>query len=69
MRYVEKDLKDIPPSLIAQIALDDIEKIAVRDALVQIKDSIYKGDYKDADGKSQSQVRDTLNKFYKQKSN
>lgn len=67
MRYVEKDLKDIPPTLIAPKTLEDIEKIAIKDANVQIKDSIYKGVYKDADGKSQSEVRDILNKFYKQK--
>src|SRR5215216_5117455 len=67
MRYVVKDLNDIPPSLITQTALDDIEKIAIRDPAVGIKESIYKGDYKDAEGKNQSQVRDVLNKFYKEK--
>lgn len=67
MRYVQKDLNDIPPSLISATALSDIEKIANRDNSVEIKDTIYKGDYRDAEGKSQSQVRDYLNKYYKEK--
>lgn len=67
MRYVQKDLSDIPPSLISENALADIERIANRDDSVEIKDKIYKGDYKDAEGKSQSQVRDFLNKYYKEK--
>ncbi|MGK4567047.1 hypothetical protein [Flavobacterium sp. 3HN19-14] len=64
MRYVEKDLMDIPPSLISSIALNDIEKIALRDTSVNINDSIYKGVYKGSDGKTRSQVRDFLNKYY-----
>jgi len=64
MRYVKKDLQEIPPSLISAQALADIEKIAIRDNKTVILDRIYKGDYKDAQGKSQSKVRDYLNKYY-----
>lgn len=67
MRYVKKDLSDVPPSLISETALNDIEKIAIKDSSVEIKDSIYKGNYKDAEGKNQSQVRDYLNTYYKDK--
>ena len=63
MRFVDKDTTDIPPSLISQKAKDDIEKIALGDKNL-ISDKIYKGDYKDAEGKSQSEVRDYLNKYY-----
>lgn len=64
MRHVNKDLNDIPPALITPQAKEDIEKIAKKDAAVSISDKIYKGEYKDAEGKSQSQVRDYLNKYY-----
>lgn len=64
MRYVNKDLTDVPKSLATQKAKDDIEKIAKRDATVIISDNIYKGEYKDAEGKNQSEVRDILNKYY-----
>jgi hypothetical protein len=67
MRYVKKNLTDIPPLLVSQQAKDDIEKIAKKDASVSILDKIYKGEYKDAEGKSQSQVRDYLNKYYHRK--
>jgi hypothetical protein len=67
MRYVRKDLDDIPPSLVSNKALGDIEKIAVADKTVVISDKIYKGTYKDSEGKSQSEVRDYLNKYYKNK--
>ena len=63
MRYVKKDLNDIPPSLISAKALADIEAIANGNKEL-ISDKIYKGDYRDADGKSQSKVRDFLNKYY-----
>lgn len=63
MRYVAKDLTNIPPALISQKALNDIEKIAAGDKTI-ISDKIYKGDYKDNEGKSQSQVRDYLNNYY-----
>jgi hypothetical protein len=66
MRYVAKDLTKIPPSLQSLKALRDIEKIAAGDKTI-ISDTIYKGDYKDAEGKSQSQVRDYLNKYYHHK--
>jgi hypothetical protein len=67
MRFVEKDLNDVPPSLSAAQTLADLEKIALKDASVSIKSSVYKGDYKDGEGKSQSRVREILNKFYKNK--
>ncbi|SEO20189.1 TIGR02646 family protein [Flavobacterium sp. CF108] len=67
MRYVIKDLTDIPPSLISAKALEDIENIAVKSSEVEILDTIYKGTYKDAQNKTQSRVRDFLNKYYKGK--
>lgn len=67
MRYVQKDPADIPPLLAEQRALDDLEKIAVRDPNITIQDKIYKGEYRDGEGKSQSQVRDYLNKYYNNK--
>lgn len=63
MRYINKDLNDVPPSLISVKALTDIEQIALGDKDI-ISDKIYKGEYKDAEGKSQSKVRDYLNKYY-----
>jgi hypothetical protein len=66
MRYVEKDLKDVPPSLITVKVMTDLEKIALGDKDI-ISDKIYKGAYKDAEGKSQSEVRDYLNKYYFEK--
>ncbi len=64
MRYVKKDLTDMPPVLVSPKTVDDIEKIAKKDSAVFISDKIYKGEYKDAEGKTQSQVRDYLNKYY-----
>lgn len=66
MRYVKKDLTDIPPSLISPKALADIELIAKGNKEL-ISDKVYKGEYKDPGGKAQSQVRDYLNKYYFQK--
>jgi hypothetical protein len=66
MRYVQKDLTNIPPKLITQTALEDTEKIAAGDKTL-ISDKIYKGEYKDAQRKSQSQVRDYLNIYYHHK--
>lgn len=63
MRYVKKDLTQIPPSLNSAKALADIEKIAKGEKDL-ISDRIYKGVYKDSEGKTQSQVRDYLNKYY-----
>ena len=63
MRYVKKNTTDIPPSLISSKALEDIEQIALGNKEL-ISDKIYKGDYKDKNGKSQSQVREYLNKYY-----
>jgi len=64
MRHVKKNLEDIPPSLNSDEAQSDIEKIAFKDPEAKILDTIYKGSYKDAEGKSQSEVRDFLNKYY-----
>lgn len=66
MRYVNKDLNNIPPSLISEETLEAIEKIA-KGAKDIISARIYKGDYKGDDGRSQSRVRDILNLYYKSK--
>jgi len=66
MRYVKKDLNNIPPSLTAQNTLDDIELIAKGNKDI-ISDKIYKGVYLDDEGKTQSRVRDFLNVYYKHK--
>ncbi len=63
MRYVKKNLIKVPPSLKSEQAIIDIEKIASGNKEI-ISDKIYKGDYKDAEGKSQSKVRDFLNEYY-----
>jgi hypothetical protein len=67
MRFVKKDLANIPPSLISADALRDIEQIANKNPFVEISSAIYKGEYKDSGGRLQSKVRDYLNVAYKGK--
>lgn len=64
MRHISKDLTKIPPDLISTDALTDMELIAKGDKS-KISDKIYKGAYKDENGKLQSRVREELNKYYK----
>lgn len=66
MRYVKKDLNDIPPILMSKKALEDLEKIA-KGSIDLISPEIYKGEYKDKEGKLQSTVREKLNIYYKNK--
>jgi len=63
MRYVIKDLNDIPPILISARALSDIERIANGETNL-ISPAIYKAEYKDINGKLQSTVREHLNRYY-----
>lgn len=67
MRSVVKDLQAVPACLTSPQATADLQLIAQRSSAANIKDTIYKGSYKDADGKMQSTVRDALNEYYKDK--
>lgn len=64
MRFVKKDLKDKPDIFLKQSTLDDLEKIATNADVNLIKDDVYKDSYKDAEGVTQSRVRDKLNVYY-----
>lgn len=64
MRLVLKDLNDKPDILEKQSTIDTLNQIASSGNTELIKDSIYKGSYIDSEGKSQSSVRDKLNKYY-----
>ncbi len=67
MRFVVKDLDDQPDLFLKQSTLDDLEKIAQNQAVELIKDRIYKDSYTDAEGKTQSRVREKLNLYYHKK--
>lgn len=64
MRLVIKDLNDKPDILKEQSTTDALNQIAVSGNTNLIKDSIYKGTYTDSKGKTQSSVREKLNKYY-----
>jgi uncharacterized protein (TIGR02646 family) len=64
MRFVQKDLNDIPDIFLKQSTLDDLEKIAANADVSLIKDDVYKDTYTDANGKTQSRVREKLNVYY-----
>lgn len=67
MRSVIKDLTAIPQCLTTEKALSDLQLIAQGSTDVEINDSIYKGTYRDENGKTQSAVRDALNLYYFEK--
>ncbi len=62
MRYVKKDINDIPTCLNNAETLSDLEQIAK--GKKDVSDKIYKGEYKDENGKIQSYVREKLNIYY-----
>ncbi len=64
MRLITKDLNNKPEIFKKQKTINDWELIASTGDTTLIKDNIYKGSYKDADGKTQSKVREKLNEFY-----
>ena len=64
MRLITKDLNNKPEIFKKQKTIDDWEFIASTIDTTKIKDTIYKGSYKDANGKTQSKVREKLNEFY-----
>ncbi|MDZ7896861.1 MAG: hypothetical protein U5N85_02375 [Arcicella sp.] len=64
MRLVTKDLNNKPEIFKKQSTIDDWENIASTGDVSKIKDDVYKGSYKDANGKTQSRVREKLNEFY-----
>lgn len=64
MRLVIKDLNDKPDILKEQSTIDALNQIAVSGNTNLIKDSVYKGTYIDSVGKTQSSVREKLNKYY-----
>lgn len=66
MRRVTKDLMDLPDVFKQGKALTQLEIIS-KGKPELIDDSIYKGTYKDREGKSQSSVRDKLNIYYHSK--
>lgn len=59
MRYVKKDLKAVPASL----STGKIDEIANGNTAL-IDDKVFKGSYTDAEGRTQSKVREELNKYY-----
>jgi hypothetical protein len=63
LRLVKKKLTDIPPPINYSTIGADIHRIANGNKSA-IKDTVYKGAYKDAAGKAQSIVREHLNKYY-----
>ncbi|MES2701329.1 MAG: hypothetical protein V4649_01765 [Bacteroidota bacterium] len=63
MRHVSKNLANVPAIFKKASTTDDWELIA-KGATDKISDDVYKGTYKDSEGKSQSQVRDELNVYY-----
>jgi uncharacterized protein (TIGR02646 family) len=64
MRLITKDLNNKPEIFKKQKTINDWELIASTGNITLIKDTIYKGSYKDAKGKAQSKVREKLNEFY-----
>lgn len=64
MRFVKKDLADPPAILVENQTLIDLEAIAQSGNGSAIKTRIYQDTYKDADGNTQSKVRDKLNLVY-----
>lgn len=64
MRLITKDLNNKPEIFKKQTTIDNWEIIASTGDTKLIKDTIYKGEYKDAKGKAQSKVREKLNEFY-----
>lgn len=64
MRLITKDLNNKPEIFKKQTTIYNWEIIASTGDTTLIKDTIYKGSYKDADGKTQSKVREKLNELY-----
>jgi uncharacterized protein (TIGR02646 family) len=64
MRLITKDLNNKPEIFKKQSTIDNWEIIASTGNTELIKDSVYKGSYKDADAKTQSKVREKLNELY-----
>ena len=64
MRLITKDLDNKPEIFKKQKTINDWELIASTGDTTKIKDTIYKGSYKDVGGKTQSKVREKLNEFY-----
>jgi uncharacterized protein (TIGR02646 family) len=65
MRFVVKDLTDIPPKLAEPQTIAQLQLIAAGNKEL-IDDNTYKGTYKKS-GKTESQVREWLNKYYHHK--
>jgi uncharacterized protein (TIGR02646 family) len=63
MRKINKDLNDLPDIFFDERTLAQWEEIA-KNKPDLIDDNIYKGSYRDSEGKSQSHVRDKLNDLY-----
>lgn len=66
MRFVEKDLKDIPPRLNKTEVIAELLTIATTGNKELIKDSIFKGEFIEK-GEKQYEVRTYLNKYYHKK--
>ncbi len=66
MRKVIKNLKDIPSCLSQASVLIKLEEIALGNRDL-ISDEIYKGEYKNEEGKTASYVREKLNDYYHHK--
>jgi uncharacterized protein (TIGR02646 family) len=66
MRFVKKNLSKVPPCLVNVNALNELEEIA-QGSLNLIKPKVYKGHYKDENGKLKSEVRKYLNRVYYKK--
>ena len=64
MRLVIKDLNDKPDILKKQSTINTQNQIALSGNTNLIKESVYKGTYTDSEGKTQSSVREKLNKYY-----
>jgi uncharacterized protein (TIGR02646 family) len=64
MRLITKDLENKPEIFKKQNTIDNWELIASTGDTTIIKDTIYKGSYKDVEGKTQSKVREKLNELY-----
>ena len=66
MRFVKKDLEDIPPTLIKTEVLSALQTIATTGNKALIKDTIFKGEFIEK-GEKRYETRTYLHKYYHKK--
>ncbi len=64
MRFVSKDLNDIPDILVETGTITSLIKVIISAGPDNIQDKFFRGNYVDGNGLNQSKVADKLNEYY-----